>query len=235
MMPGCPLRAVPHGYQFLSGAQQLGRHRHPEAYAALVVSGSYLEAGDSGRRVVGAGGVVFHRPWEAHLNRVGSQGSRILNLRMASLRAVPPFGELSDPDAIVRLAEGDPSAAAGALLDQVRPIAPSFLDWPDLLAESIRGDPNLSIQEWAACHKLSATAVSRGFRSAFGMSPKRFRLDIRTVQALERLNATDASIIEVAASTGFADQAHMTRAITTLTGRSPGRWRAWVKSVQDMT
>jgi len=98
MMPGCPLRAVPHGYQHLSGAQQLGRHRHPEAYAAIVVSGGYLEAGDSGRKVVGAGGVVFHKPWEAHLNRIGSRGSRILNIRMTNLRAVAPFGELSDPD-----------------------------------------------------------------------------------------------------------------------------------------
>jgi transcriptional regulator GlxA family with amidase domain len=53
------------------------------------------------------------------------------------------------------------------------------------------------------------------------------------VQALEHLKATDDSIVEVAASTGFADQAHLTRAITTLTGRSPGKWRAWVKFVQD--
>jgi hypothetical protein len=116
MMPGCPLRAVPHGYQYLSGAQQLGRHRHPETYAAIVVSGSYLEAGDSGRKVVAAGAVVFHKPWEAHLNRIGSRGSRILNIRMTSLRAVAPFGVLSDPDAIVRLAERDPTAAANILL-----------------------------------------------------------------------------------------------------------------------
>ena len=31
----------------------------------------------------------------------------------------------------------------------------------------------------------------------------------------------------VAAETGYADQAHMSRAVKTLTGRSPGQWRQW--------
>jgi AraC-like DNA-binding protein len=31
----------------------------------------------------------------------------------------------------------------------------------------------------------------------------------------------------IAAEAGFADQAHMNRAVLRLTGRTPGQWRRW--------
>ena len=37
--------------------------------------------------------------------------------------------------------------------------------------------------------------------------------------------AGTAGLAEIACTTGFADQAHMTRAIARLTGTTPGAWR----------
>jgi hypothetical protein len=48
----------------------IGRHVHTRAYAALVLSGCYEEAGDSGRHRVQAGNVVLHEAFEAHLDRI---------------------------------------------------------------------------------------------------------------------------------------------------------------------
>lgn len=52
--------------QRLAPHERLPRHRHAGAYAALVLSGGYSEAWDSGRRQVSFGEVVFHRAFEAH-------------------------------------------------------------------------------------------------------------------------------------------------------------------------
>jgi hypothetical protein len=43
----------------------IGRHVHKRAYAALVLSGCYEEAGDSGRHRVQVGNVVLHEAFES--------------------------------------------------------------------------------------------------------------------------------------------------------------------------
>ena len=45
------------------------RHRHAIGYVAVVLAGGYLEAGDAGRRRVGPGDALVHRPFEGHLDR----------------------------------------------------------------------------------------------------------------------------------------------------------------------
>jgi AraC-like DNA-binding protein len=42
---------------------------------------------------------------------------------------------------------------------------------------------------------------------------------------LRAIRTTDASLVDIAAQFGFADQAHMTRSVKNLTARCPGAWR----------
>ncbi len=56
------------------------RHSHEHAYAAIVLSGGYEEAGDHGRFKVQAGDVVLHERFEAHINRFSASGATVLNL-----------------------------------------------------------------------------------------------------------------------------------------------------------
>jgi hypothetical protein len=65
-------------------ASVLGRHVHEKAYAALVLSGGYEEAGDRGRFQVKAGDVIFHEPFEAHLDRFSEKGAAVLNIPIPS-------------------------------------------------------------------------------------------------------------------------------------------------------
>jgi len=58
----------------------------------------------------------------------------------------------------------------------------------------------------------------------FETSPAAFRAEARVHRALALMAAGGASLAGIAAGTGFADQAHMTRAIRALTGRPPGYW-----------
>jgi AraC-like DNA-binding protein len=200
------------------------RHRHEHPYAALVLQGSYEESGSGGRYRVQAGEALLHRRFEAHLDRFAASGAQVLNLPLTDNPWLS-HGRLSDPDAIVRAAERDGRAAAVMLLEQLRPVAPTAGDWPDLLARQLLVESGLSLGDWAARHGLAQATVSRGFQQVFGTAPAQFRGEARAHRALERIHASATPLCAIAAEAGFADQAHMTRAVRALTGRPPGYWR----------
>src|SRR5262245_23971248 len=118
-------------------ASSLARHTHTVAYAALVLSGGYEEAGDQGRFRVRAGDVVFHDPFEAHLNRFSPAGAAMLNLRLPPglhWAPAPGLGRIADPDRVARLAEQDCREALGFLVAGATRWTPQPRDWPDELA-----------------------------------------------------------------------------------------------------
>jgi AraC-like DNA-binding protein len=213
-----------------AGGALLGRHRHRSGYAALALAGGYVEAGDRGRHRIEAGDVVLHAAYEAHRDEFSPAGALVLNLPLAAAPA-HPTGRVEDVDAILRLAERDPRGASELLLESLKPCDLRLNDWPDLLAEALTSDLDLRIADWAERMKLAPASVSRGFQRAYGISPKRYRARQRSLRALKALPGWRGSLALLAAELGFADQAHMTRCCTALTGRTPRQIR--VKSVQD--
>jgi hypothetical protein len=116
----------------------IGRHVHERAYAALVVSGCYEEAGDFGRHRVQAGNVVLHEAFEAHLDRIPTSGAVVLNLSLPARYALRSgVGRVDDADTIVRLVEKGDSEAAALLLWSTKLTEPKFQDWPDELAATL--------------------------------------------------------------------------------------------------
>jgi AraC-like DNA-binding protein len=212
------------GGQRWSGPRTLPRHRHPQPYAAVILSGGYDESGTNGRYRVRAGEVLLHRPFDAHVNRFWAGSTRILNI---ALETSPRFaiGRVADPEAIARLAEADLAQAREELSAQLRPGRSEVLDWPDLLAHDLLTLPQLRLDDWADGHRLTAETLSRGFRKVFSTSPKAFRAEVRTLHAFGLIVDGHMSLAAIASEAGFADQAHMTRAVRELTGRPPGQWR----------
>jgi AraC-like DNA-binding protein len=204
----------------------LGRHIHQRPYAALVLSGCYEEAGDTGRHRVTAGDVVFHEAFEAHLDRVPASGAEVLNLPMPAVYALPScVGRSSDPDAIVSLAEKDEAEASALLLSSVEMQEPQCQDWPDDLAAALIRDASLSLSSWSEETGIAAWNLSRGFAKIFGISPSAFRARARVRQAWRAIRTTNIPLSAIAAQHGFSDQAHMTRGIKNITGHCPTAWR----------
>ncbi|MBS0334463.1 MAG: helix-turn-helix domain-containing protein [Proteobacteria bacterium] len=203
--------------------ETLPRHLHDHAFAAVVLSGAYVEAGDTGRHWMTAGDVLLHQAWESHLDRFGAGGAEVLVLEIADAdaRARPPAGRVADPDALARLAEPDRAAAARAMLAQLLPKPANAGDWPDQLACALHEDPALCLGAWASARGLHLGSISRGFRQVFGMTPAGYRLVQRTRRAIAAVRATAEPLSLIAHDCGFADQAHMTRAIRTLARASP--------------
>jgi AraC-like DNA-binding protein len=226
-------RDVHGGLEMLAAGAHVTRHRHAGAYAAIVLSGGYEEAGDGGRWRVGPGDVLIHAGFAAHQDRVGDAGCRLLNLPLSGPLPADGAFALADPDAVVRLAERDVRDAEATLLAQPRVSLPTQADWPDLLAARLDRLEPVRLGEWAAQMGLAAESVSRGFRRIYGISPRLYRLEARVRHALRCLGSGAPGLAALALDCGFADQAHLTRAVSSLTGRPPGRWRGrQVNSVQ---
>lgn len=212
-----------------SGREKLGprvsipRHRHRHGYIAVVLSGNYQEAGLAGRFGLQAGDVVVHHAFDAHLNHVSTSGAEVLNLPLPQDAVLPAAFTIADADAIVRLAERDPMAAAQAL----EPLATVSVaeDWADTLALAIAADSDCRLGSWAERHGFAAETLSRGFRRAYGLTPARFRSEMRAHQAMRLIVESTMPLAAIAADCGFADQPHLTRAIVQLTGRPAGYWR----------
>jgi AraC-like DNA-binding protein len=200
------------------------RHHHLSAYAALLVDGACDEAGDRGRFSLRPGDVICHEPFEAHRDWIGSIGAKFLNFVLPP-RSAAAFGHVRDLDGIVLAYRRDPREAAARLLAEVEPYPHAEGDWPDLLAASLAHGPT-RLDEWADRHGLNPSSLSRGFKLAYGVTPKRYRLEQMASSAGRRIRATAAPLSMIAAETGFADQAHMTRALTGLFGVTPRRLRS---------
>lgn len=219
------------GEQRLTAGGVIPRHRHDAAYAAVVLQGGYHEFGDAGRWRLQEGDVVVHPAWEAHGDVVDGRDARVLNLPLGGCTHKPAVLRARAPDEVARtLRSGDPDAVA-ALLSETVAAPPLMEDWPDMLAGKLRRGP-VHLGRWARAAGLSAAQVSRGFRAVYGVGPARYGAEVRAAAAWRALTADARPLSEVALAHGFADQPHMTRAVTALTGRPPGRWRR-VKTVQD--
>ncbi|MCP4329125.1 MAG: AraC family transcriptional regulator [Alphaproteobacteria bacterium] len=70
--------------------------------------------------------------------------------------------------------------------------------------------------------------LARQFRTSMGTSPYRYGLLRRLELARDRLR-TRQSLADVAAETGFADQAHFTRILKSTIGLTPGQYQSMIR------
>jgi AraC-like DNA-binding protein len=214
----------PHyGRERLDAYARIPRHRHWDGYITVVVRGGYQEAGFDGRRNLTEGDVVVHRRFDAHLDHVGPGGAELVNLPLPPGLPLPAAFRIEDPDELARLAHSDP-------VEAVRSLCPagtvaSQADWPDTLALSLSTSDGRRLGSLANSIGLAAETLSRGFRAAYGITPARFRAEVRARQAMDMIFQTNAGLASIANDCGFSDQPHLTRAIVDLTGRTPGHWR----------
>lgn len=191
-----------------------------------MLSGSYVKAGDSGLHRVQAGDVLFHCAHERHLDRMHTAGAEVLVLPLSNDWDGASHARVRDADAIAQLAERDVPAAVARLLDDALPVAQTAGDWPEQLATAMLADPSLSLAHWARSHGLHPGSVSRGFQQIFSVSPRTFRLQARTLAALKLYRGTSLAASAIAHLCGFADQAHLSRSVTALTGATASRLRS---------
>ncbi len=137
-----------------------------------------------------------------------------------------------DPD--YQLAEGLLRLVAAALRSAARRPTPvgsparlSDRRMGDRAREAIRqADPAAGgLFPLAAALEVSPYQLSRSFSRELGVSVTRYRNRVRIATALDLLRGDDCPLAEVAATLGFADQAHLSRSMRQHTGRTPAALR----------
>ncbi|MDR7135458.1 AraC-like DNA-binding protein [Lysobacter niastensis] len=216
-----------------SAGDALCTHRHVPAYAALVLEGGYVEASADGPVECTPGTLVLHPRYHAHGNRFGRRGARVANLAL-------PAG--TEPAVLQVLRVPDRAEAGEVFLRGAQHLHALIL--------ASNGARSMSLQGWQVefLHDLqyndepiariarragvSDEHASRMFLRTHGMSPQSLRRELRGRQALSLL-AGEASLADIAARSGFADQSHLTRSVRAMTGLPPGRLRRQINCVQD--
>ena len=134
-----------------------------------------------------------------------------------------PLEDLARDQIILALAEALCALDRSAPSSKVDPVcrrsvaaARAFLD--------ARVGHTVRSQELEAITGLSSFALARHFRACLGTSPYRY-LMLRRLDRARQLLQSGASLAEAAASSGFADQSHMTRQFKRAYGVAPGRWQ----------
>jgi AraC-like DNA-binding protein len=212
----------------LPPGHDIPRHRHLGAYAIVVVEGSFEQTNYAGRLIARTGDILVQPTLDCHANTMISNGARILRLPWPLEQGVGGAKSLRDLDEIIRLAERDYVAATQMAFKEVSEGGlrrGEIRDWPDLLAVELVSARFTSIMEWSDAQGLARETVSRGFSRAFDVSPATFRTEMRARQAWLRCVTTRERFADIAAETGFADHAHMTRHVRAFTGAPPKFWR----------
>lgn len=222
-------------------------HTHEEAYAVLVVRGSYVEWRPK-KRVVHGGHDQVWRPGSRHAVRTGPTPVRLLHvahptdedlvthpLRVGLLWQIAaslesdgeavdePVGLLHVESLIAELVDGGEASAE----PDARP--PYRVDglWLDRvrsrLREGYRDQPSLA--ELASEVERHPSHLVRAFRRRWGMTPGEYLRRVRVAQAVRLLREDDVALSTVAFSVGFADQSHMGRWVRRYTGATPGALR----------
>ncbi len=93
----------------------------------------------------------------------------------------------------------------------------------ELLRQHLDGQINLTTL--AGECGLSVSHFARSFRKSFGTSPHRYLILRRVEIAKTLLTGTKHSLVEIAAQSGFSDQAALTRTFSAIVGATPAKWR----------
>jgi AraC-like DNA-binding protein len=84
---------------------------------------------------------------------------------------------------------------------------------------------NIRLQELAELTRMSQSHFSHSFKASTGLAPHEWQMRTRLEKAKELLSLDTQPLTEIAAETGFSDQAHFTKVFRKHLGTTPARWR----------
>jgi AraC family transcriptional regulator len=227
---------------------RLDEHAHPWACLHWIRGGLYKERDAATTHRCGPGAILYKPPGMVHENRFDegdAWGLRLQiprdvlpeaarersSIQMLSPLACPLIAALWVEHEI---ADGPSELAMAALANEiVTQVGGGAVAVPSMSTRAAgtahraiwdRWNETLSFSELADEAGVDRATLARAFRRRFGLSMGAFQRRLRVARALRMLD-DGASVGFVAHETGFADQAHFTRAFRAVVGAPPARWR----------
>jgi AraC family transcriptional regulator len=227
----------------------LPRHCHEQAYLYVMLAGGIAERAMHRENVCTRGWLIYNEAGEAHEDRVFEQGAVGLNIEMPLdwLRDVQTTCSVGEPllyrhagaaitsvgalqlamrqrdslqalgveEAVVRLVDSLSARTHG------RHSRPAWLQKAeDEIGQRYR--TGLRLDDIADAIGVHRAHLCREFRRHCGCTMTQYAGRLRADLALEALIRSAEPLATLAARTGYADQAHLTRAIRRHFGTTPG-------------
>ena len=236
-----------------SAHSKLEPHSRSIYYLSIVLSGSYVERVCSRSLDCLPMRLRFHAAGEEHSHRVGPLGARCLNLELTDewAESLVRFKSANDRPILVESAgwwalqaaalHRDGSADSELLFES---LAAELLDLCErqsridqamarstamkrvIAAIDAELGNNLSLTALASVAGLHPTHFARSFRSMTGLTVGEYIRHRRVARAQALMIAMPSmGISRIAAETGFADHAHLTRTFRQLSGAIPSAYR----------
>lgn len=91
----------------------------------------------------------------------------------------------------------------------------------------------ISVGELAELEHMSVSRYNTVFRECTGMSPMKYIIKLRMINACELLGNTDLSVKQVSSMVGYSDQLYFSRVFKNFTGQSPSVYRHSKNGIQN--
>ncbi len=229
----------------------VAKHSHEAPYFSLLLDGSYSEWADDFAVRYEPYTVVFHDALTEHSDAIADGGCRMFFVELlspwaevASLTKRPAHLFEMDGSApawlLLRLHReflsgraASPLIVESILFELLEYLSGSAFEtsreptWIAAAEETLRARISAPIDLRAIARESNVTPshLCRMFRRFRRRTVGDFVMGLRVQLVCRRLGETKASLSDIAAQAGFADQSHMTRIFKRITGVTPGKYR----------
>ena len=231
------------------------QHSHQWALLCLVLKGSYLESSGSKQYQRNCSTVFFHPPEEPHISNFSDTTVGIFQIEIKPQRLWQMECIASVFRNPINFAGGNEVQLAAKIyrefkwMDEASPVAIEGLtlellaaaarlnyttknhyktpDWlrnaKDFLHDNF--SVNYSLDRIAAEVGVHPKYLATEFRRRYHLTIGEYTRRLRVEHACRELAKSEASIVEIALSSGFCSQSHFTRTFKLLTGFTPSQYR----------
>jgi AraC family transcriptional regulator len=244
-----PFRVIEKAY---AGDVSLARHEHQTAYVSFLLAGGYQEISREQDRNCLPGTVIWHPQTETHADRFHASGGHLLDLEVDAGWLGDAAQELQVMPRSSLFRGGLPyflglriyrqlSADSGGFEEAATELLSFFFAGPlgrrrpawfhralEICSEI--HDPQLSLGRLALSLGVHPVHVARSFRRFMGCTFGEHLAEVRIRKAFELLRNSKRPIVEVAYACGFADHAHLCRALKKSTGQTPSAFRKRIQT-----
>ena len=222
------------------------RHFHDHTQVSFLLAGQMEETIGGRLHEVVTSQVCVKRLGVDHSDTWGPAGAVIASIRLpnADVDGAAPrerWTGVHAPSVAALLRLAFSGTDVDQVIDDCLSLVPDTADEVPIAApESLRRardaamseDPG-SVAAIAGEAGVDRVHLARMFRRAYGAPVSVVRQRARTSRAIAMISRGQTPLAEVALATGFADQSHMSRAVSAATGLGPHRLRALLSVMED--